>query len=78
MSSQSLTLLKDGDKASVTLLQGGCGFHQRLRAVGIREGKILRMVASYPFSGPVVIEVDGRQITLGRGMAQRITVALEP
>jgi ferrous iron transport protein A len=42
--------------------------------MGIREGKVLKMVASYPFAGPLVVEVDGREITLGRGIAQRIIV----
>jgi len=77
MNERSLTLLKEGDAATVLALHGGCGFQRRLHAVGIREGKTLRMVARHPFSGPLVVEVDGRQITLGRGMAQRIAVAQE-
>ncbi len=77
MNERSLTLLKDGDAATVLALHGGCGFQRRLRSVGIREGKTVRMVARHPFAGPLVVEVDGRQITLGRGMAQRIAVAQE-
>lgn len=38
----------------------------------------MRVVAIHPLSGPLVVEVDGKQITLGRGMARRITVAQEP
>lgn len=75
MADRILTELKEHDTATVTTLHGGCAFQQRLRSVGIREGKTIRMVASHPFSGPLVVEVDGKQITLGRGMAQRITVA---
>jgi len=44
--------------------------------MGIREGKTLKVVACYPFSGPLVVEVDGREITLGRGIAQRIMVSV--
>lgn len=77
MNERSLTELKEGDTATVVALFGGHGFQQRLRSVGVKEGKMVRMVASHPFSGPLVVEVDGKQITLGRGMAQRITVMQE-
>jgi ferrous iron transport protein A len=70
-----LTRLKADKEATVVRLIGhGCTFHRRLRSMGIREGKVLKMVASYPFAGPLVVEVDGREITLGRGIAQRIIV----
>lgn len=45
--------------------------------MGVKEGKTVRIVARHPFAGPLVVEVDGKQITIGRGMAQRITVAQE-
>ena len=77
MSERSLTQLKQDDVATVTAFHGGCAFQQRLRSVGIKEGKTVRVVACHPFSGPLVVEVDGKQITLGRGMAQRIAVAQE-
>ena len=77
MADKLLTVLKEGETATVGGLIGGSAFQQRLRSVGIKEGKALRMVASHPFSGPLVVEVDGRQITVGRGMAQRITVVQE-
>ena len=77
MADKLLTILKEGETATVGGLLGGSSFQQRLRSVGIKEGKTIRIVASHPFSGPLVVEVDGRQITLGRGMAQRISVAQE-
>ena len=45
--------------------------------MGIREGKILKVVAIHPFAGPVVVEVEGREVTLGRGIAQRIMVQVK-
>ena len=77
MSEELLTQLKEGDTATVVALHGGCGFQRRLRSVGIKEGKTVSVVASHPFAGPLVVEVDGKQITLGRGMAQRIAVVQE-
>jgi ferrous iron transport protein A len=77
MTEKSIAELSQDDVATVLALNGGRAFQQRLRSVGIKEGKTVRMVASHPFSGPLVVEVDGKQITLGRGMAQRIIVAQE-
>jgi ferrous iron transport protein A len=45
--------------------------------MGIREGKKLKVVAIHPFAGPMVLDIDGRQITLGRSIAQRIMVRTE-
>jgi ferrous iron transport protein A len=70
-----LTRMKADTDATVVRLMGhGCTFQRRLRCMGIREGKMLKVVACYPFAGPLVVEVDGREITIGRGIAQRIIV----
>ncbi|NPV62684.1 MAG: ferrous iron transport protein A [Methanotrichaceae archaeon] len=73
-----ITSLSAGTEAVVvTLLGHGCTFQRRLRTMGIREGKSLKVVAIHPLAGPLVIEVDGRQITIGRGIAQRIMVQVK-
>ena len=69
-----LSFLKQGEKAVVMTLAGGCGFERRLRSMGIKEGKVICLDAKHHFSGPLVVDVNGRQITIGRGMAARITV----
>jgi ferrous iron transport protein A len=73
---QPINELKNGQTAIITQLLGGPGFEQRLRCMGIREGKEVRMVAHQPMKGPVVISIDGRETTIGRSMAQRIMVRL--
>ncbi len=78
MSDATLAQLEVGARATVTALQGGGGFQHRLRSVGLTEGKLLRVVARHHFSGPVVVEIERRQITIGRGMAQKIAVARAP
>jgi ferrous iron transport protein A len=75
---QPISELKDGQRAVITQLLGGPGFEQRLRCMGIREEKEVRMVAHQPLNGPVVISIDGRETTIGRSMAQRIMVRLLP
>lgn len=42
--------------------------------MGIFRGKKVRMVSSQPLRGPITIEIEGRQITLGRGMAAKVLV----
>jgi len=77
MSEISLVTLERGESATVVSLDGGIGFQKRLRSVGLKEGKKIRVVAVHPFGGPVVAETDGRQVTIGRKMAQRVTVSKE-
>jgi ferrous iron transport protein A len=66
--------LKEGQRAVITQLLGGPGFAQRLRPMGVREGKEVRMITRQPLGGPVVICIDDRATTVGRMMAQRIMV----
>lgn len=73
----SLISIKEGAEATVISLTGGLPFQSRLRTMGIREGKLLKVVAIHPFAGPIVVEVDGREVTLGRGIAQRIMVEVK-
>ncbi len=73
-----ITSLKTGAVAQITALLGqGCSFQRKLRTMGIREGKRLKVVAVHPFAGPLVLDIDGREITLGRSIAQRIMVRVE-
>jgi len=78
MNETTLALLNQGDKATVVALQGGCSLQHRVRSVGLKEGKLLRVVARHHFSGPLVVEVERHHITIGRGMAQKIIVARVP
>lgn len=70
----SLVELQEGKEAKIVKLEGGYGFQRNLRARGIREGKIVKIVAKHPLHGPLVISIDGRETTIGRGMAAKILV----
>ncbi|MGM0509798.1 MAG: FeoA family protein [Thermoplasmatota archaeon] len=72
-----LTSLKVGDKATIQSLNGGRVFQKRLRTMGIREDKVIELVTKHPMSGPLVVKVEGRNTTIGRGMANRIIVRRE-
>ncbi len=70
----SLVELERGSKAIITQIKGGKGFKLRLESMNIRIGKKLIKVSSAPFRGPVVIKIDGCELALGRGMAQKVYV----
>lgn len=55
-------------------VSGGFGWEKKFDSLGIRRGRKLRKIACQPFGGPVVIEVDGSKISLGRGIASKIEV----
>jgi len=67
-----ITHLETGETAIILQLMGGSLFQRKMGSLGIRAHKIIRLVAKHPFHGPVVIEVDGREITIGRRMAEHI------
>jgi ferrous iron transport protein A len=71
---KTLLELEPGMHGTLIRFAGTPGFVRKLRTIGIREGKTLTVVTRHPLGGPVVIEVDGREVTLGRGMAVRVIV----
>jgi ferrous iron transport protein A len=70
----SLADMDVGKSARIVRVEGGLAIQRRLSTLNIRPGKAIRKVASQPFRGPVVIEVDGRRLSLGRGMAMKVLV----
>lgn len=66
-----LTQLKTGELARIVAIDGGHGLRQKLYLRGIFKGCFVRMISC---SGPVIIEVDGNIVCIGRGMAQKIRV----
>ena len=71
---KTLYSMKPGETGMISKMDGGMEFNRKLRNIGIREGKQVRVVARQYLGGPLVIEIGGRQITIGRGMAGRIFV----
>ncbi|RLF53545.1 MAG: ferrous iron transport protein A [Thermoplasmata archaeon] len=69
-----LTQLPVNVRAKIIAIEGGHGFQRKLHVMGIREGQTIKIVSRQPFRGPVTITISGYQMTLGRGMAQKILV----
>lgn len=69
-----LTTLLPGERAKIIALEHGMGRQHHFRTMGLMEGKIVKVIATQPARGPVVIDVEGTQIAIGRGMARRILI----
>ena len=78
MNDKSVPLSALGRHAEVriTNITGGFRFQQRLQSMGIHDGQIIKIKSKQPFRGPLTIEVCGSQMTIGRGMANKIQVEL--
>jgi DtxR family transcriptional regulator, Mn-dependent transcriptional regulator len=71
----SLDELKVGD-AGVVALSGSTDQEilDFLETLGIRPGSQIEVVAKHPFDGPIVVNVEGKEQTVGERLAERIFV----
>ena len=68
-----LALARTDTDLVVTGFAGGCGFQRRLADMGILPGVPVRVVGG-GYGGPVIIDMRGCRLGLGRGLIQRILV----
>ena len=53
---------------------GGKGVDLKLRQLGLSPGREVKVLRYAPLGGPVMVDVEGRSVALGRGIAARIQV----
>jgi ferrous iron transport protein A len=70
----TLDQINENRKAKVLDIQGGAGIRQRLSQMGIHPGDTITILRYGALRGPILIEVHGSQVALGRGIASRILV----
>ena len=58
----------------ITAIDGGQNLNVKLRQYGLFIGDQVQVLRLAPLGGPVLIESNGREIALGRGLAANITV----
>ncbi len=63
---QQVALVKD--------VEGGRGVRSHLQTLGIHVGDRIRVVERAPFRGPVLVEINGSRVALGRGVARKVKV----
>jgi len=58
----------------VMMIDGGHRVRAHLNTLGIHIGDWLTVVERAPFRGPVLVEINGTRLALGRGVAAKIRV----
>ncbi len=77
--SHNTTTLSDlaaGEMGVVHKLAGGWGFTSRLATLGFTPGAKLTMVQNFG-RGPLIVNIRGTRIALGRGEAAKVVVTKE-
>lgn len=69
----SLSELASGTVAQVKAIHAGHGLQGRLTAMGLHRGVHVRMIQNVG-RGPLIVEVAGNRMVLGRGMAEKVYV----
>jgi ferrous iron transport protein A len=58
----------------IIYFSGGKGVNSKLRQLGLTPGREVKVLRYAPLGGPVMVDVEGRSVALGRGIAARIKV----
>ena len=61
----------------VMMIDGGHRVRAHLNTLGIHIGDWLTVVERAPFRGPVLVEINGTRLALGRGVAAKIQVEMD-
>lgn len=69
-----LANVKPGRRVKVIRIQGGLGVRQRLSCLGIHPGDSMTVQTSGIMQGPIVVNIHGNKIALGRGVAAKVLV----
>lgn len=74
--SDSLTLdvIKKDVQIEVVEIHGGWGIRQRLNQMGIHPRDKIIVKKSGFMKGPMLVQVHGMDVAIGRGMAQKVLV----
>jgi ferrous iron transport protein A len=62
------------EQARVIDIEGGHGVRSHLNTLGIHVGDQIVVVERAPFRGPVLVEIHGSRVALGRGVARKVKV----
>jgi ferrous iron transport protein A len=69
-----LAMVRPGEQVTVIGVRAGWGLQRRLADMGLTPGIQIRAINSQ-MPGPVLIDLRGSRVALGRGVAQRVMVA---
>ena len=61
----------------VIMIEGGHRVRSHLNTLGIHVGDWLTVVERAPFRGPVLVDINGTRLALGRGIAAKVRVEVD-
>ena len=70
----TLIQAKTGQTVRIVCFKGGIGLEHKLRQLGLIPGDRAKILRHAPLGGPILVEVDGRSVALGRGVASKVVV----
>jgi ferrous iron transport protein A len=70
----TLDKVYENRRSQVIDIQGGQRIRQRLGQMGIHPGDIITILRYGALRGPILIEIHGSQVALGRGIASKVIV----
>ena len=73
----TLTAMRENETGYIAEVGGGSDFQAKLRAMGLYIGRHITKRSGENSGGPVVVEVMGTRVALGRGMAAKISVKVK-
>ena len=74
MSANTLATLQPGDIATIVSIHAEEALHQRLLALGFRNGKQIELIRKAAFSGPLQVRIGTTDIVMRRSEAAKIKV----
>ncbi|MBP7148180.1 MAG: ferrous iron transport protein A [Acidobacteria bacterium] len=72
--SESLARAALGESVRVAGIAGGQEVRSRLASLGLLPGVLVQVVTRAPLGGPVLIDVGGTRVAIGRKVAQKVLV----
>ncbi|MGQ4872503.1 MAG: FeoA family protein [Promethearchaeia archaeon] len=69
-----LTDCSIGEKVKVIKVNAGWNAKRRLANLGVVPGEYITKKRAAPLKGPVIVEVKGTELAIGRGLASKIIV----
>lgn len=71
---KTLINIDNGKRVKILKITGGKGIRQHLQCLGIHIGDIVTLKKSSFLGGPVLLEINGYDVALGKGVASKIEV----
>ncbi|MEN2995065.1 MAG: FeoA domain-containing protein [Thermodesulfovibrio sp.] len=71
---KTLIDIENGKKVRILKILGGKNIRQHLQCLGLHVGDIVTLKKSSFLGGPVLLEINGYDVAIGKGVASKIEV----